>query len=241
MNTSLFFLRLQKITAAVLHPAGWRPLLAGVAASIEHNAVLKPLDVDGVVDVGANRGQFSLLARMMYPRLSIVAFEPIPDEAATFLKIHKSADNVHLIQAALGEQIGKAALHVSGTADSSSLLPIGKRQTDLFPETAEQGTIEVDVSTLDTHLDLWTDESNLLLKIDVQGFELPVLRGGPATLKRCKYVYVECSEVPLYDGQTLRPVVEDLLSMQGFALQSRHNEQYDGQELVQADYLFVRR
>ena len=81
-----------------------------------------------------------------------------------------------------------------------------------------------------------------LLKIDVQGYELEVLRGAVQALKHCAYVYVECSEVPLYDGQALRPAVHEFLEKQSFVYRSRHNETCDSDgKVIQADYLFERR
>lgn len=241
MSLELLKLRLQKLGIAIFFPKCWVALVHGVAPSVEHLAVLRKLDIDGIIDVGANRGQFSLACRICTPGLPIAAFEPIPAEARLYRKIHGKAPNIRLFETALGEQAGKATLHLSQSADSSSLLPIGRRQTDLFPATLEVGTIDVAVSRLDDFLQTWSGKQNLLLKIDVQGFELNVLRGGVSTLTQCKYVYVECSEVPLYDGQALRSEVEELLSASGFERKGRFNEQFDSDTLIQADYLFQRR
>jgi FkbM family methyltransferase len=196
--------------------------------------------LDGIIDVGANRGQFSLASRIALPGIEVVAFEPIQSEAATFRKVHGQNPCVTLEESALGETSGVAILHLSKSADSSSLLPIGRRQTDLHQNTAEIGTIEVPVQRLDDLEVHWLKKKRLLLKLDVQGFELAVLKGSLLALKHCAYVYAECSEVTLYDGQALRPEVEAFLEGQGFTLQSRHNEQWDQGELVQADYLFYR-
>ena len=97
------------------------------------------------MDVGANRGQFTLACRITKPSIPLVAFEPIPNEANTFRKIHGRTSNVTLIESALGESTDTATLHLSKSADSSSLLPIGKRQTEYFRDTAEVGTIKVPV------------------------------------------------------------------------------------------------
>lgn len=236
----LFKLRLAKLGFSLLRPACWKALLGGVAPAIEHRAVLRPLAIDGIIDVGANRGQFTLVCRMTHPGLPIVAFEPIPDEAATYRKVHGGRPHVHLIESALGKTTGTATLHLSKSADSSSLLPIGDRQKQLFRDTGEIGTIAVPVQRLDDLSDHWKGRIRQLLKIDVQGFELNVVRGAVETLKSCAYVYTECSEVALYDGQALRGEVEAFLQKQGFVIQGRYNEQKSNGQLIQADYLFVR-
>lgn len=210
-----------------------------VAPSIEHRKVLSAIDCDCILDVGANRGQFSLICRLLKPAIPIVAFEPIPTEAEIFRKA-LSGKNVQLHSVALGENAGEAEIHLSRRADSSSLLPIGETQRKLFRDTDEIGTLKVPVKRLDDFKSEWEKYSRILLKIDVQGFELSVLKGATETLSKCAYVYVECSETELYVGQALYRDVEDFLEQQGFKFQSRYNETVVDGKLVQADYLFVR-
>lgn len=240
MNLELFRLRVAKLWTSLTHPSCWSALIARVAPAVEHHSALRTLPVDGIIDVGANRGQFTLFCQLTHPGVPVLAFEPIPHEAETFRRVHGHRPHVHLLESALGETTGKATLHLSKSADSSSLLPIGKKQTELFQNTVEIGTITVPVQRLDDFGAYWAGHTRQLLKLDVQGFELQVLRGAVETLKFCAYVYVECSEVPLYVGQALRTDVETFLKNQGFAASSRHNEQWAERELVQADYLYVR-
>lgn len=236
----LLKLRLLKLWVSITRPSYWSALVAGVAPAVEHRGVLRSLNVDGIIDVGANRGQFSLACRFALPGVPVVAFEPIPKEAETFRKVHGARGEVTLIESALGEAKGAATLHLSKSADSSSLLPIGKKQVELFENTVEVGTITVPVHRLDDFASCWIGRRQQLLKLDVQGYELNVLRGATETLKTCAYVYAECSEVALYDGQALRAEVEAFLGTHGFKVQGRYNEQLDNGQLIQADYLFSR-
>ncbi len=197
------------------------------------------LDCDLIVDVGGNRGQFSLMSRIVKPDVPIMAFEPIPAEADIFRKA-LSGKNVQLHQTALGEKAGEAEIHLSRSADSSSLLPIGDEQKKLFQNTDEIGTLKIPVKRLDDFKSEWGRYSRILLKIDVQGFELSVLKGGVETLKNCAYIYVECSETELYVGQALYRDVADFLGQQGFNLKSRYNDTVVDGKLIQADYLFTR-
>ena len=241
MNLKLFALRLEKLAIALAHPVCWRALAHGVAATTEHLPILRGLKIDGVIDVGANRGQFTLACRLALPAVPVVAFEPIPTEAAAFRRVHGWSPLVRLIEAAAGESKGTAVLHLSKCADSSSLLPIGRRQVEFFGDTVEIGTINVPVQRLDDNGEGWSGRTRQLLKLDVQGFELSVLRGAVETLTSCAYIYAECSEVALYDGQALRIEVETFLNAQGFIVQGRFNDQRHGGELIQADYLFRRK
>ena len=239
MVSNLLKLRIRKLIYSFTHPQCWQALRMGVAPSVEHRKVLSEIDCNFILDIGANRGQFSLISRMVKPGLPIVAFEPIPTEAEIFRKA-LSGKNVQLHSVALGENAGEAEIHLSRSADSSSLLPIGELQRKLFRDTDEIGTLKVPVKRLDDFKSEWEKYSRILLKIDVQGFELSVLKGAVETLKRSAFVYVECSETELYVGQALYREVADFLNQEGFKLQSRYNETMVDGKLIQADYLFAR-
>jgi FkbM family methyltransferase len=242
MDKQLLKLRLHRLAVTLLRPTTWLALKHRIAAPAEHLGVLRTLSVDGIIDVGANKGQFTLACRLVLPGVPIVAFEPIPSEAATFRKVHGKFANVTLIESALGETNGRATLHLSRSADSSSLLPIGRRQIELFQHSVEVGTMEVVVQRLDNLATLWPQRIRQLLKLDVQGFELNVLRGAVETLQSCSYVYAECSEVALYEGQALRAEVAAFLKENGFGEPILYNPYFDDQgQLVQGDYLFARR
>ena len=232
-------LRLYKLWSCLTTPFCWQPLLKGVAPAVEHRYVLKSLHPDLIIDVGANRGQFSLVSRMLFPFVPIYAFEPIPFEASVFKSVHVLASHVHLFCCAIGHYSGHATLHLSASSDSSSLLPIGKVQTRLFPNTSEVGTLNVPITRLDEYFNLWCNNTALLLKIDVQGFELNVLRGSLRTLSLCAYVYVECSDIALYKGQSLQSDVHSFLLAHGFFLSCITNKHIVAGSLVQADYLYV--
>jgi len=234
-------LRLQKLFYCLRRPWCWKPLLSGVAPSIEHSSAVKNLFFDVLLDVGANRGQFSLLSKIWFSTIPIRAYEPFLPEAATFKKALSGFTDIALYQVALGSKSETVDFHISKNADSSSVLPIGKLQKQLFPATVEAFRCRVPVEPLDSFPDHWKSASRAFLKIDVQGYELEVLRGALKALRHCAYVFVECSEVSLYEGQALRPEVQSFLEKQGFLLRSRHNETYDKKgNLIQADYLFDR-
>lgn len=82
----------------------------------------------------------------------------------------------------------------------------------------------------------------VLLKIDVQGGELGVLRGAERSLQHVDAVLVECSFVEFYDGQPLAHDVLDFLGEQGFRLTGAGTPTTDANgSVVQIDLLFVRR
>jgi FkbM family methyltransferase len=233
-------LKIRKALFALLRPKCWAALSRGVAPSSEHLSALRKMSCDRIIDVGANKGQFSLIARIFDPTVPIEAFEPQPEEASIYRKIFRLDPYVKLHEVALGGKPGKSDLHISRRRDSSSLLPIGELQAKLFENTEEIGTHQVQVLTLDEFSSAWADSQRMLLKLDVQGFELEVLRGAESFLRRCAYVYAECSEVALYTGQALFPEVKLFLGARGFRHVQSFNEQYSNGSLIQADHLFER-
>jgi len=141
----------------------------------------------------------------------------------------------------LGNQSGSLDIHISGSADSSSLLAISKRQNEIFPGTAEVGVESIEVDRLSSRIDFNSLSSPIFMKIDVQGFELQVLAGCDDVIKRIDTVYVECSFKELYVEQaSANDVINYLLDL-GFMLNGVYNVVHDDAgQCVQADMLFSR-
>lgn len=193
----------------------------GVGAAIEHASMLRSLagrNIGLLIDVGANVGQFTLVARHILPHAGVIAFEPLPKAARRFRRVHRADRMVELVEAAVGPDPGILPMHVSRAADSSSLLPIGERQQQYFPGTGESHQEHVRVVRLQDAVPSARMTAGTLLKIDVQGFELATLQGCESRLALVDLVYVECSFVQFYDGQALADEVIAWLRQRGFRL-----------------------
>jgi len=229
---------------AIVPVSVWRNALwrHRVAAGVEHATVLRQLvGCRTVVDIGANRGQFALVARHYFPEATIVSFEPLPGPAAVYRAMFAGDAQARLVEAAIGSQPGEATIHLSARDDSSSLLPITARQNALFPGTAEAGTATIRVARLGDEVPADALVAPALLKLDVQGFELEALAGCEDLLDRFSWVYVECSFVELYLGQAFADAVIARLRELGFRLTGIYHMAYDGDgQAVQADFLFRR-
>jgi FkbM family methyltransferase len=234
MDADLIALRLKKVSRALRHPLMRCALRHGVLASTEHDDVPFPFVPEVVYDVGAHRGQFAVFARARWPKAEIISFEPIAEEAR---RISCVAPGVSVKNVALGVERRRAQLHLSRASDSSSLFPIAQ-QAEVFPGTEEAGSLDVEVERLDTHMRAGRQPS--LLKIDVQGGELDVLKG--ADLDQVDCVYVESSFVELYTGQALAAQVIGYLDEHRFRLADIRNlsRSPESDLAVQADLLFVR-
>jgi len=211
-----------------------------VAASIEHEPLLRSLStLNTVADIGANKGQFALVARECIPTVRIISFEPLPGPAAKYRSVFSDDKKAALHEVAIGNERGRRAMHVSKRNDSSSLLSITNLQDQLFPGTAEIGNTEIQLALLRDYLKASDIEPPAMLKIDVQGYELSVLQGCEDIVSKFEFVYVECSFVELYKDQALAHEVIDWLTLRGFYFAGVYNLHYDEDGLaIQGDFLF---
>lgn len=192
-----------------------------------------------VIDIGANVGQFSLLARVLFPAARVHAFEPLAVPAARFKRLFAEDSAVTLHHCAIGPEEHVASMHVAGAIDSSSLLPITAAQVAFDAGTAAVGTEDVTVRRLDTILRPADIVRPALLKLDVQGFELSALEGCGELLERFDWIYVEVSFIELYGGQALASEIVEFLHGRGFVLAGVSNPSFTAERgCVQADFLF---
>ena len=216
-------------------------LLHGVAATIEHAGALAGRHFASVVDIGANRGQFTLFAAGLYPHARIFAFEPLPEAYGVLARIAARHDRTQTFRAAIGPRPATAHMHVMHPDHSSSLLAPTGRQTELFPQTRPAGTVPVETAPLHAFVGPGDLRAPALLKLDVQGFELAALEGCASLLDRFAAVYVEGSFVPLYADQPLADEILAHLRQQGLRLAGVHNLVHDRDgRAVQADFLCER-
>lgn len=234
--------RSRKLARLLVDPRFRAGLRHGVAATVEHEAALAGRNFASVVDIGANRGQFTLLCAGLFPTARIVAFEPLPEPYAVLAQVVARRPRIQAHQAAIGPRAGTAHMHVMTPDDSSSLLPPTDRQTEIFRGSGQNGTAAVAVAPLDTFVAARDLATPALLKLDVQGFELQALKGCASLLDRFDTIYVECSFERLYVNQALADEVLSHLHERGFALTGVYNTVCDRRgRAVQADLLCARR
>lgn len=193
-----------------------------------------------VCDIGANKGQWSYVLSQIIDIKHVVLFEPQQNLQHSLKNIDLGYAEKYIFQCALGEDQKKMNLY--GGTPSASILTASKTQYDYFPESLNNSNELISVNRLD---DIY-QKNNLpipdIIKLDVQGYELPVLRGGIGTLTKTKYLIVELSFREFYVGQPpLWELMEFLnkhgfvLVDQGYALKSRKPPH----EILQVDGIFM--
>lgn len=233
--------KLMKAVRLVRTPRFRQALFKGVAATIEHEKIMSSLSPETVLDVGANKGQFSLLALELFPKRIIHAFEPLARPRAKMKAIIGDSASMHIHDVALGEIASSQTMHVTAKDDSSSLRSITELQSKLFTGTHEVGEQQVKVLPLTSCLREEELVPPVLMKLDVQGYELEALKGSAPYLKHISWIYAECSFTELYNGQALFDKVAEFLRGYGFLTRSIHNVVYGPEGIaLQADILFER-
>ena len=149
---------------------------------------------------------------------------------------------LRIVDVAIADTAGSAVLHVTRADDSSSLLPSTDFQATTVPGTVKVGELTVTTNRLDALFDPAELQRPVLLKIDVQGTELQVLRGAGALLDTIDTILVECSFQILYEGQALADDAISLMHSHGYRLASVVSPTTDAHgRLIQADLVFERR
>lgn len=183
---------------------------------------LRTLKFDGVIDGGANIGEFSALVRSALPNADLVCVEPHPASAA-----HLRRQHYRVVEAALWRERGRLRL-TQPTDASTSCTVVGE------PGNGANGAWEVDALRLD---EIEIKGTNLLVKLDLQGAELFALEGMGRLWERTTALLLEMPVGPSAPAAQL----EELLRTRGYFEYSTTNELIVDQRVVEADKLWLRR
>jgi FkbM family methyltransferase len=178
--------------------------------------ILHDSDVDLVIDVGANIGQYALSIFNSRYQGRVLSFEP-QSEAYSLLCSNLSSWPRWSAapRCALGSIPGKQSLNISTNSVSSSLLDMESKHLHAAPSSAYASTEIVDVIRLD---DVDFIAQRPFLKIDAQGYEGHILDGAGDTLVKAFGVQIEISLTELYSGQPSYLEILNRLDKLGFRI-----------------------
>jgi FkbM family methyltransferase len=196
-------------------------------------------DEFAIVDVGGADGTTPKIFSLAFPAKAVYIFEPIKANREIIESMNAAFPQFKLIPKAVGSAPGTADINVAERITSSSLFELNPDQnSELFKDAlvpVRKETIEV--TTLDAEL---AGVSLVgILKIDVQGFELEVLKGGTETLKRTGVIILEMNN---HDGYVNAPkyfTIDEYLRNSGFVLFDMFPSSKDGGRLKEWDSIYV--
>jgi FkbM family methyltransferase len=170
-----------------------------------------------ILDVGANLGQWTREAAPIFPQAQFVLIEANSKHAAALEQTAKDlAGRVSFEIRLLGPEPRDAATFYTVDVENqqwsagSSVLP----ELTTYPRQAT--TLPMD--TLDSVLGSYSCASPVLLKLDVQGFELEILKGGRRTLDSAEVIVIEAPVLPYNDGAPLLDGVIAFMKSSGFVV-----------------------
>lgn len=209
---------------------------------LKHKKFILGMNINTVIDVGANKGQFISAINAMIPHAKIYAFEPIPQCFNRLEKNFSNYPNINITCAAIGERCGNIQFYLNDFAESSSILEMGEVHKENFPWTKQVSKIEVDLLTLDSVINSFDLKKKVLLKIDVQGYEKYVLDGANMMLKYVDLIIVETSFQQLYDNQSSFDEIYSKLKLIGFTFIGNIDQLISpvDSSILQGDALFIK-
>jgi FkbM family methyltransferase len=152
-----------------------------------------PARLHRVIDCGAWIGQWSLMHRHAE---HVEAFEPNPDILPLLEHNIQSCPQIHLHRTALSNQPGRTALRYESHTGTCHMWPEGHAQ-------------DIEVRTLDSYQFSDVD----VIKIDVEGMEVPLLQGAEQTIRRNRpWILIEGNESPGRYGRSKRDILHLLHS-----------------------------
>lgn len=150
----------------------------------------------------------------------VFGFDPDVEECQR-LNARYNSELVKAVPVALAEFSGERTLYLTKEPACSSLLQPDPALTAYFPAlscAAEVSTQKITTTTLDS----WSASEGVkfidFLKIDTQGTELEILKGGQSILSTVRAINVEVEFNPIYLGQSVFADVDQYLRSQGFVL-----------------------
>ena len=195
-----------------------------------------------MLDIGAHHGWFFHCWLDWCPQAQVHAFEPFPASFDICKGLYGNDPRVHLNQMGVGSAVGQ--LELNAFADSpvsnSFLATDTKAWNDLKYSTGAASRVSVPVTTVDDYVAKNGIGRIHLVKIDVQGFELHVLRGAEKSLSQIDHIFVEAGIERLYEGAPIFTEIFEYLSARGFHLMTMRAWHRGNRVLIETDMLFRR-
>ena len=199
-----------------------------------------------IIDVAANRGQFAQQFSKIFPKAEIHSFEPLAEPYQALKQwaaTEKSRIRTYNFAVGHSSQTTKINHHIDHDVSSSML-----QRTDIglshYPVMERTQEVSIEIKRLD---DIFTErpgpkDEEILLKVDVQGYEEQVLDGGAKLLKFCDIVILEISMEQLYKGQADFRQLCNKLGKYGFVYDGNLGQYHaDDGHVIFVDALFRRK
>ena len=172
-----------------------------------------------IVDVGVCYGEFTDLALTYFQPEKIWMVEADPELAEKLREKYRDVAECEVTHAAITDRSGEVTFQINEHRPSSSVLPIGHQTGKIFGKSMrELGSVTVPCRTLDDYFSEHDIASVDLMKVDIQGAEKLLIKGGGTALQEVKMLYIEVLFEECYQGCALFSELDPLLRAAGFKL-----------------------
>lgn len=181
--------------------------------SFKHLKNKYDMNITGIIHIGAHRGQ-EIDDYINCGIQDIILFEPLSLNFSILENNLKDANaNISAYQVALGNEEKVVTMYLSDNEQMSSSILKPKKHLENHPTVHFQGTEDVEMNRLDSFVE---ETSNFnFINMDVQGYELEVLKGGAETLKHVDYVYCEVNRDEVYENNAYVEELDEFLKPYG--------------------------
>jgi FkbM family methyltransferase len=185
------------------------------------------------LDIGANIGQFHHLSKMVFPESFVFSIEGSP-QCEPYLANMTRDYKICL----LGKEIEKVNFYVNKSWQHSTGNSIYRELTHHYSD----DNIIVEERYTERLDDVFTNETFDLVKIDTQGSEIDIMKGGPNLISRATGVLLEVSITPYNEGAPLYDEVIDFMESINFYPVDVLEDHFDESgNIFQKDYLFMKK
>ncbi len=171
-----------------------------------------------IIDIGGSTGKTAILFSQAFPENQVYVFEPL---ALSFTILEDSVrdyPNILPRKTAIGNFTGISKINIVEGLSSSSLLSVNPVYSDhpLGQVLKSTGIEEIPIDSLDN---LFPDQNDIMLiKIDVQGYELEVLKGGKKVISKTGWILLEVSNHEGYINSPHYYEIDDFMRNSGFLI-----------------------
>ena len=206
------------------------------------NYLFKKLEINVLLDVGANEGQFAKKVRSYGYSEKIISFEPLHNVYERLINNTEKDKNWIHKNLAIGDFDGETSINVSNYSLSSSILQMSDLHLEAKKNSEFVSKHKIQIEKIDTFIsknDIRS--SNIFLKVDTQGTEHQVIKGADNNLDKIRGILCELSLNELYLGQKLWIEIIESMKAKNFEVWylEKGFQHPKNQKVLQLDCIFL--